>query len=315
MAAVTVERTDSPTDALAAAGAHLATDPIRHNLVLTLLYNRAAALGARPLLDRAGGRPAGRARPPVSARLRGDGHPDGRGRHRRGGGRHRHGRRAAARCDRRGADGRPLRWAVDGADRYGGLAGPGPAHLRGRRGRGRAAPGRTPPGRDRGGPRARDAVVRGLRSRDRRPPQRPRTAGGPPARRRPPLALGARRAGGVRGRVHPVEGVARIGPVYTPPERRGRGYGSALVGSVSAAVPPGARAASSTPIWATPSRTRSTGGSATAPSPKGCATASISRRDPVAGRTTARRRRSRPARRGRAVVESRPTPPGPNAPR
>ena len=34
----------------------------------------------------------------------------------------------------------------------------------------------------------------------------------------------------------PVEGVARIGPVYTPPDRRGRGYGSALVGAVSAAV-------------------------------------------------------------------------------
>jgi GNAT superfamily N-acetyltransferase len=34
----------------------------------------------------------------------------------------------------------------------------------------------------------------------------------------------------------PVEGVSRIGPVYTPPERRGRGYGSALVATVSAAV-------------------------------------------------------------------------------
>ena len=34
----------------------------------------------------------------------------------------------------------------------------------------------------------------------------------------------------------PVEGVARIGPVYTLPDRRGRGYGSALVGAVSAAV-------------------------------------------------------------------------------
>ena len=33
-----------------------------------------------------------------------------------------------------------------------------------------------------------------------------------------------------------MEGVARIGPVYTPPDRRGRGYGSALVGAVSAAV-------------------------------------------------------------------------------
>ena len=34
----------------------------------------------------------------------------------------------------------------------------------------------------------------------------------------------------------PMEGVARIGPVYTPPDRRGRGYGSGLVGAVSAAV-------------------------------------------------------------------------------
>jgi GNAT superfamily N-acetyltransferase len=33
-----------------------------------------------------------------------------------------------------------------------------------------------------------------------------------------------------------VEGVARIGPVYTPPDRRGRGYASALVGEVSDAV-------------------------------------------------------------------------------
>ena len=33
----------------------------------------------------------------------------------------------------------------------------------------------------------------------------------------------------------PVEGVARIGPVYTRPDRRGRGYGSALVGAVSTA--------------------------------------------------------------------------------
>jgi uncharacterized protein len=31
-----------------------------------------------------------------------------------------------------------------------------------------------------------------------------------------------------------VAGVARVGPVYTPPERRNRGYASALVGAVSA---------------------------------------------------------------------------------
>lgn len=34
----------------------------------------------------------------------------------------------------------------------------------------------------------------------------------------------------------PSCGVARIGPVYTPPARRGRGYASALVAAVSAAV-------------------------------------------------------------------------------
>ncbi|HEY7043053.1 MAG TPA: GNAT family N-acetyltransferase [Nocardioidaceae bacterium] len=33
-----------------------------------------------------------------------------------------------------------------------------------------------------------------------------------------------------------VEGVARVGPVYTEPQRRNRGYASALVASVSAAV-------------------------------------------------------------------------------
>ena len=34
----------------------------------------------------------------------------------------------------------------------------------------------------------------------------------------------------------PAEGVVRVGPVYTPPERRGRGYASALVATVSADV-------------------------------------------------------------------------------
>ena len=60
MAAVTVERTDSPTDALAAAGPHLATDPIRHNLVLTLLQSRAAhPEPGRYWVVRDGDRPAG----------------------------------------------------------------------------------------------------------------------------------------------------------------------------------------------------------------------------------------------------------------
>jgi predicted GNAT family acetyltransferase len=35
------------------------------------------------------------------------------------------------------------------------------------------------------------------------------------------------------GLSHAVSGVARVGPVYTPPDRRGRGYASALVAEVS----------------------------------------------------------------------------------
>jgi predicted GNAT family acetyltransferase len=38
------------------------------------------------------------------------------------------------------------------------------------------------------------------------------------------------------GRFDAVEGVERIGPVYTPPDRRGRGYASTLVAAVSRAV-------------------------------------------------------------------------------
>ena len=34
----------------------------------------------------------------------------------------------------------------------------------------------------------------------------------------------------------PVAGVARVGPVFTPPERRGHGYASAMVATVSADV-------------------------------------------------------------------------------
>ena len=60
MAAVTVERTDSATDALDAVGAHLATDPVRHNLVLTLLHTRAAhPEPGRYWVVRDGERPAG----------------------------------------------------------------------------------------------------------------------------------------------------------------------------------------------------------------------------------------------------------------
>ena len=38
------------------------------------------------------------------------------------------------------------------------------------------------------------------------------------------------------GLTAPAEGVVRVGPVYTPPELRGRGYASALVATVSADV-------------------------------------------------------------------------------
>jgi predicted GNAT family acetyltransferase len=40
----------------------------------------------------------------------------------------------------------------------------------------------------------------------------------------------------VAGLSEPVAGVIRVGPVYTPRERRGRGYASALVASLSTAV-------------------------------------------------------------------------------
>ena len=40
----------------------------------------------------------------------------------------------------------------------------------------------------------------------------------------------------VAGLSEPVAGVVRVGPVYTPPDRRGRGYASALVAAVSQAV-------------------------------------------------------------------------------
>jgi len=60
MTDVTVECTESPGDVLAAAGAHLATDPVRHNLVLTLLHARAAhPEPGRYWVVREGGRPAG----------------------------------------------------------------------------------------------------------------------------------------------------------------------------------------------------------------------------------------------------------------
>jgi RimJ/RimL family protein N-acetyltransferase len=38
------------------------------------------------------------------------------------------------------------------------------------------------------------------------------------------------------GSSRPAEGVVRLGPVYTPPEHRGRGYGGAVTAAVSQAV-------------------------------------------------------------------------------
>ena len=77
-----------------------------------------------------------------------------------------------------------------------------------------------------------------LRRRDRRDRCRP---GGPGSDRRLPhlsqghLFLWVRRGPArVRGAINPpVAGVLRIGPVYTPPDERGRGYASSAVAAVS----------------------------------------------------------------------------------
>jgi predicted GNAT family acetyltransferase len=46
----------------------------------------------------------------------------------------------------------------------------------------------------------------------------------------------------VAGPVRPAAGVVRVGPVYTPPALRGRGYAGAVTGAVtSAAIAAGAR--------------------------------------------------------------------------
>lgn len=47
--------------------------------------------------------------------------------------------------------------------------------------------------------------------------------------RRPVSRVG----GAYAGRNTPNAGVVRVGPAYTPPERRGRGFASALVAQVS----------------------------------------------------------------------------------
>ena len=236
MAAVTVERTDSPTDALAAAGPHLATDPIRHNLVLTLLQSRAAhPEPGRYWVVRDGDRPAGlvlqsplefaaTATPMAAAAI-------------------------AAAVDAiatagvrlPGVTGEALtaaRFAGQWTERTGTGAWP----VQGQRiyevDEVVAAP--APGGRDRlATEEDLELVTRWFAA-----------FGDEIGDRRGDLApLVARRLGAghlwlwehdgpaaFAAVSDPVEGVARIGPVYTPPDRRGRGYGSALVGAVSAAV-------------------------------------------------------------------------------
>jgi predicted GNAT family acetyltransferase len=38
------------------------------------------------------------------------------------------------------------------------------------------------------------------------------------------------------GRTRPAAGLARVGPVYTPPEQRGRGFGAAVTAAVTQAA-------------------------------------------------------------------------------
>ena len=236
MAAVTVECTDSPTDALAAAGPHLATDPIRHNLVLTLLQSRAAhPEPGRYWVVRDGDRPAGlvlqsplefaaTATPMAAAAI-------------------------AAAVDAivtagvrlPGVTGEALtaaRFAGQWTERTGTGAWP----VQGQRiyevDEVVAAPG--PEDADRAATEEDlELVTRwfeafGAEIGDRRGDLAPLVARRLTAghlwlwEHDGPAALAALS--------DPMEGVARIGPVYTPPDRRGRGYGSGLVGAVSAAV-------------------------------------------------------------------------------
>jgi len=236
MAAVTVERTDSPIDALAAAGPHLATDPVRHNLVLTLLQSRAAhPEPGRYWVVRDGDRPAGlvlqsplefaaTATPMAAAAIAAAVDAI-----------------AAAGVRLPGVTGEALtaaRFAGQWTERTGTGAWP----IQGQRiyevDEVVAAP--APGGRERPATEEDlELVVRWFTA-----------FGDEIGDRRGDLApLVARRLGAghlwlwehdgpatLAAVSDPVEGVARIGPVFTPPDRRGRGYGSALVGALSAAV-------------------------------------------------------------------------------
>jgi GNAT superfamily N-acetyltransferase len=236
MAAFTVERTDSPTDTLAVAGAHLATDPIRHNLVLTVLHNRAAhPEPGRYWVVREDARPAGIVlQSPLDFA-------------------------ATATPMAAAAIGAAVDVIVGAGVRLPGVTGEAltaarfAGHWTERTGTGawpvqgqrlyevdevvtRPAPG----GRERAATADDvDLVIRwfeafGAEIGDARDDLAPLVARRLTAghlwlwEHDGPAALAAVS--------DPVEGVARIGPVYTPPDRRGRGYGSALVASRSAAV-------------------------------------------------------------------------------
>jgi predicted GNAT family acetyltransferase len=236
MAAFTVERTDSPTDALAAAGAHLATDPILHNLVLTLLHNRAAhPEPGRYWVVREGARAAGivlqspldfaaTATPMAAAAIR-----------------------AAvdvivgAGVRLPGVTGEALT-AARFAGRWTERTGTGAWPVQGQRlyEVDEVVTGPAPGGRERAATIDDvDLVIRwfeafGAEIGDARDDLAP-------------LVIRRLTAGHLWLWEHdglaalaavsdPVEGVARIGPVYTPPDRRGRGYGSALVAARSAMV-------------------------------------------------------------------------------
>jgi uncharacterized protein len=236
MAAVTVECTASPSDVLAAAGAHLATDPVRHNLVLTLLHARAAHPEPdRYWVVREDARPAGivlqspleflaTATPMASAAI-------------------------AAAVD-----------AIVAADvRLPGVTGEAltaarfAGHWTERTGRGawpvqgqrlyevdEIVTGPAPGGQQRAATDDDLALLTGWFAAFGEEIGEARGDVAPLVARRlaaghlwlwehdVPVAFAAVS--------EPVEGVARIGPVYTPVDRRGRGYASALVAAVSSAV-------------------------------------------------------------------------------
>lgn len=68
-----------------------------------------------------------------------------------------------------------------------------------------------------------------------------------------------------------LAGMVRVATVYTPPERRGRGYAAAVTAEISRAARGRARGrCCSSPTWRTPPATACTGASATGRSRTGC---------------------------------------------